>query len=99
MRRGNGLQLTANHQGQLFQVALVLVQVVLAGGARQCMSTRYFALINTQCMIEHQLVTPASVGCTTRICTREEAIQVWKNQSLALLLVLSQVMMSAQLKS
>merc|ERR1712126_14098 len=25
---------------------------------------------------EHQLVTPASFGCTTRICTREEAIEV-----------------------
>ena len=28
---------------------------------------------------EHQLVTAASVGCTTRICTRAEAIQVWTN--------------------
>ena len=25
---------------------------------------------------EHQLVTPASAGCTERTCTREEAVQV-----------------------
>ena len=28
---------------------------------------------------EHQLVTPASAGCTERTCTREEAVQVRTN--------------------
>ena len=96
MRRVNSVQLTANHQDQLFQVLLMLVQVavilvhtvlvqlVLNGGAQQCMSTRCFVLLSNQCLNEHQLVTPASAGCTTRICTRGEAIQVCTNQSLAL---------------
>ena len=78
-----------NHQGQVFQVVLLfrkqlqvvlaLVQVVLAGGVRQCTSTRYSRCPYEHSVNEHQLVTAASVGCTTRICTRAEAIQVWTN--------------------
>ena len=72
----------SNHQGQVFQVVLLFrkqQQVVLAGGVRLCTSTRYSRCPYEHSVNEHQLVTAASVGCTTRICTRAEAIQVWTN--------------------
>ena len=60
-------KLTSNIQGQLSAGGVLVPKA--GGGAGRWRAAVY----------EHQLVTPASAGCTSRICTRAEAIQVETN--------------------
>ena len=64
------LYVTAQGQYMLI-VEMKLFRDTLAGGHPVPDAGQWRAAV-----YEHQLVTPASAGCTERTCTREEAVQV-----------------------